>query len=272
MGEPGQKPIAFPNWGPCQSTPLDGVGLGGWSLLDRAAWGMQVRILLDPAGMMHSGTALAPTGPVPVPSYARAMVAAALSAKPLRVLMIGGGGCSVPLSMLSACPHIDMTVVEPSPAMEVVARDFFSVPPRVRFCLSTAQDFAAQSGEVYDIVLVDAFAESGLVPPELVDLASTDGLRRLMGDRGKLVWNISLRRGRAWRRAMSDLLATLSASGISVECYSRSPRASRKNVLVMHGLSGHTSAGWKRERYSPFMYSPVVRSRNSPFRWPSASL
>ncbi len=88
------------------------------------------------------------------------------------ILMLGGGGGSVPKWLLSGKSGLDaadlrLTVVELDPGMSAVARRWFFLPgddPRLRLIHADARTFLNRQREQYDILLVDVFNSCYSIP------------------------------------------------------------------------------------------------------------
>lgn len=100
--------------------------------------------------------------------YSRHMMASLLfleeTAAP-NVLMIGLGGGSLAKFLLHYFPKARLDVVEVDEGMEALARTFFALPDdsRLRIHVADGWDFLQKdSGETYDLILVDAFDRDGM--------------------------------------------------------------------------------------------------------------
>jgi spermidine synthase len=99
--------------------------------------------------------------------YNRALMSALLfKDNPRTILLIGLGGCSLLHFLLSAFPECVIDIVEIREKVIDLARDFFLLPrgnSHLRIFHAAGQDFIRQhdSGNRYDLIIVDAFDESG---------------------------------------------------------------------------------------------------------------
>lgn len=113
-----------------------------------------------------------------------------------RVLMLGGGGYSVPkwlLSGKSGLPHdIALTVVELDPAMTESARRWFNLKDDKRLAVrhEDARAFLNRQTEVYDLVFVDVFNSHYSVPFQMGTAEAAQALRRAVAPGGALVMNV----------------------------------------------------------------------------------
>ena len=115
-----------------------------------------------------------------------------------RVLMLGGGGYSVPKWLLSgrsglADGNLHCTVVELDPAMTQVARDFFALPaddPRLRIVHADARAFLERQREQYDLVFVDVFNSCYSVPFHMGTCEAAARMRAAVAPGGALIMNV----------------------------------------------------------------------------------
>lgn len=93
-------------------------------------------------------------------SYSRMMMACHIIAPDIqRCLILGLGGGSMVKFLNRFFPGIQVDVVEIDPQVEAVAREYFALPshPNTRIFLEDAHAFLERSGDVYDVIHVDAF-------------------------------------------------------------------------------------------------------------------
>jgi spermidine synthase len=99
--------------------------------------------------------------------YNRALMCALLFRdNPGKILLIGLGGCSLVHFLLSAFPECIIDAVEIREAVIDLAHRFFLLPkgnPHLRIFHASGQDFISHhdSDSKYDLIIVDAFDESG---------------------------------------------------------------------------------------------------------------
>lgn len=102
--------------------------------------------------------------------------------RPLRVLVMGGGGYSLPKYLATYVPEVQTDVVEIDPAITAIAREFFFLDEclektgaerdgRLRLVTDDAWTFVRAATEPYDVIVNDAF--SGRRP--LGPLTSAEG-------------------------------------------------------------------------------------------------
>ncbi len=147
-----------------------------------------------------------------IEDYHRAMMSALIFRDdPRTVLLIGLGGCSVVHFLLNAFPECGVDVVEISQKVIDLAYDFFLLPredPHLRIFHASGVDFIGKNrdaGETYDLIIVDAFDESG----PAVSLLEKDFLiacRKRLSDDGIFVVNL-------WSRPKDNFPALYASLG-----------------------------------------------------------
>ncbi|MDR2124091.1 MAG: fused MFS/spermidine synthase [Desulfovibrio sp.] len=123
-----------------------------------------------------------------------------------RILMLGGGGYSVPRYLLSdntwaASGDISLDVAELDPGMTATARKYFRAPvddARMRvlhedaraFINRTSTALPADSSGPYDLIFADVFNSWYTVPFHVGTRQAAAGIRRLLADDGVCMMNI----------------------------------------------------------------------------------
>lgn len=114
-----------------------------------------------------------------------------------KILMLGGGGYSVPKWLLSSRSGLDggptsLTVVELDPAMTGIAEKWFALKPdpRMRIEHGDARIFLARNQEKHDLVFVDVFNSHYSVPFHIGTVEAARELRRAVAPGGAVLMNI----------------------------------------------------------------------------------
>jgi len=114
-----------------------------------------------------------------------------------RLLMLGGGGYSVPRWLLAGtstfvAAKLQLDVVELDPGMTRVAREFFQLPndPRMRVFHEDARIFCNRNTEKYDLVFADVFGSCYAVPFQAGTIEAMAAMRRAVSDDGALIMNV----------------------------------------------------------------------------------
>lgn len=265
-------PAALTGWFAGREVPLGNLGLPGWKVVDAMHFGMPSRLLLDPQSHLQSGLSTTPAGPVPALSYARLMLAEVLRHRPARLLVLGAGASAIPISVARHAPQTEVTSVDSEWAMERVSRSMFSAPDSIRFVHAPALHFVSSGRDKYEMILVDVFSPSGLVPPELVSVEFAAALHRRLHAGGRMVWNVSFRRSGRWIASMGSLMATLAASSLPCMAYSSPGSARAANALLYHPQPSSAPPGWRLRKFAAFFRRAKVHHAVSPFRWPAHRL
>ena len=114
-----------------------------------------------------------------------------------RVLMLGGGGYSVPRWLLAdksdlAPGSLKLDVVELDPGMTATAGFHFGIPddPRLSVIHQDARVFLNQNRTEYDLVFVDVFGSWYSVPFQMGTVEAMAALRRAVAPGGMVIMNI----------------------------------------------------------------------------------
>lgn len=114
------------------------------------------------------------------------------------VLMLGGGGYSVPKWLLSKesplrnRPDLHVTVVELDPVMTKTARDFFNLQdsPRLEIHHEDARSFLNRQKKKYDLIFVDVFNSHYSIPFQMGTREALKKMREAIAPGGILLMNI----------------------------------------------------------------------------------
>ena len=100
-----------------------------------------------------------------IEDYHRAIMTSLLfTHNPRSILLIGLGGCSLVHFLLNNFPDCTLDVVEIREQVIGLAYDYFLLPKenaRLKIFTAAAQEFITQTGENYDLIIVDAFDDGG---------------------------------------------------------------------------------------------------------------
>jgi spermidine synthase len=126
-------------------------------------------------------------------SYTRSMMGFMLfNARPQRVLMIGLGGGSLAKFIYHRLPQAGTRVIEISPQVVAIARQYFHVPrddERFSVIVGDGAEHVGHGGDEPDLIIVDGYdAESHV--EALSSRAFYEACRKRLGARGILVVNL----------------------------------------------------------------------------------
>ncbi|WP_395822901.1 spermidine synthase [Archangium minus] len=152
----------------------------------------------SPDGTLQS--AILKSDPLAVPTnYVRVATAGlALTKGRSRVLVVGLGGGAFPMLMHRLLPRrAQVDVVELNPVVVDVARRFFGVreDSRLHIHVGDGARFMARQGARYDLILLDAFSDSG-TPDHLKESLFLKDVRSRLVPGGVAVLNIALEESR----------------------------------------------------------------------------
>lgn len=182
-----------------------------------------------------------------------------------KVLMLGGGGYSVPKWLLAGYGGLDsqklkLDVVELDPGMTEVARKYFALPndPRLTVFHDDARRFVNANQNMYDLVFVDVFNSHYSVPFHVGTVEAAQAMRKAVALGGALLMNIiSAVEGkdgelfRAIYGAMAQSFAELHVFAVSDQkdltqvqnlMLLAFPEAQAQHRALLQGENGHLSA------------------------------
>jgi spermidine synthase len=114
-----------------------------------------------------------------------------------RVLMLGGGGYSVPKWLLAGRSDLNpdtlqVDVVEIDPGMTAAAKKYFQLPAdkRLRVFHEDVRVFCNRNTTRYDLVFVDVFGSNYTVPFHAGTVEAAEAMRRAVADHGALLMNV----------------------------------------------------------------------------------
>jgi spermidine synthase len=121
----------------------------------------------------------------------------ALHPQATRVLMLGGGGYSVPKWLLAGRSGLDGTalrldVVELDPGMTKLAREYFQLSDDSRMSVhhEDARRFLNTKTRQYDLIFVDVFNSYYSVPFQMGTREAAQAMRRALAPGGMMIMNI----------------------------------------------------------------------------------
>lgn len=161
-----------------------------------------------------------------------------------KILMLGGGGYSVPKWLLSeksvfgARPDLELTVVELDPLMTETARNYFSLKDdrRMRVIHADARAFLNRQTDRHDLVFVDVFNSHYSIPFQMGTREAVKKLRDAVMDDGALLMNIISaiegEDGRLFRSIYANLIREF--KDVRVYCVGQPGRPEQiQNLMVL---------------------------------------
>ena len=109
-----------------------------------------------------------------------------------RVLMLGGGGYSVPKFLLEYRKGVSIDVVELDPGVTQAAREYFALKddPDMRIFHEDARTFLNREHDKYDAIFMDVFTSAIVIPFQMTTVETAARLRELLNPDGVLIVNI----------------------------------------------------------------------------------
>jgi spermidine synthase len=158
-----------------------------------------------------------------------------------RVLVLGGGGYSVPRWLLAegnGPVGLEVDVVELDPGMTDIARKYFFLPddPRLRAHHEDARRFLNKNKASWDIIFVDVFNSWYSVPFQMGTREATLVLRRAVSAQGAVMMNVisafSGEKGRLFQAVYSTLTEAFGEVHVFAVEPGSSPGATQ-NLLIL---------------------------------------
>ncbi len=171
--------------------------------------------------------------------------------RPLRVMVMGGGGYSLPKYLATYVPAARLDVVEIDPAITAIAREFFFLDEclektgaekdgRIRLVNNDAWGFMRAADELYDVIVNDAFSGNRPLGP----LTSAEGARTVrehLAEDGVYLANVRCacegRRAKTLREVEGAFGAEFAHVGYVPE-WPGEPEKPGNNVLVATSADG----------------------------------
>ncbi|HVV66875.1 MAG TPA: fused MFS/spermidine synthase [Candidatus Saccharimonadales bacterium] len=158
-------------------------------------------------------------------------------ARPKSILVLGGGGFTLPTAARKAFPELSIDVVELDPGLVGIAQQYFSFQPdqNLRVYVQDGLSFIKTSTQTYDLVVVDVFHDA-VMPPNFQTPQVVKDLKQRTGAHGVLAINAigALRgeRSQILRRLVDMLQAEYSKVAIFPGEYGLSPWMVQNFVIM----------------------------------------
>lgn len=123
--------------------------------------------------------------------YNQRLLELACNLQPKRLLMIGGGVCTLPSILLRVLPYTRIDVVEPDAGLTELAERFFDLPVNDRLTIfaTDGRTFLREHITKYDMVIVDAFTHT-IIPKNLKTLQAFAAYHAHLHERGVVAMNV----------------------------------------------------------------------------------
>ena len=162
---------------------------GTYRVIDTVHDGRPARLLYGADDSLQSGVAL-DDDPELLFDYNQRFLEILMSHEAHKILVIGGGTCTLPTAAFRLFPKLTIDVVEIDGLLIDLAYRFFELPrsPRLRVHVDDAVGYLEETDERYDIIIIDAFF-GHTVPPALLQSSSVREYRRHLTDSGIVAIN-----------------------------------------------------------------------------------
>ncbi len=174
-------------------TPYNSITLGE-AVIDET--GRPMRLLITDPGSCQSGIYLDNPTELALSYTKFYALGPAFNPTASSVLMLGGGGYSVPRWLLTGQSGLDtdkiaIDVVEIDPGMTQVARDYFGLPQDERISIyhEDARAFLNRNKKSYDLIFVDVFGSYYSIPFQMGTVEAMHKLRQALAPGGVVVMN-----------------------------------------------------------------------------------
>lgn len=150
------------------------------------------------ARVLYSGNRQAAQSGIPLDGqlellfdYNQRFLELAQGLQPARVLLLGGGACTLPAALLRVLPKVGIDVVEPNGELVGMAHEFFDVPEdeRLQVFQTDGRSFLRDHSTRYDLIFVDVF-ENASVPDDFRTVQAFRALHDHLRAKGVLAMNI----------------------------------------------------------------------------------
>lgn len=212
---------------------------GHYKIVDLIYDGRPSRLLYAGSDTPQSGLAT-DDNPELLFDYNQRFLELALSIRPKRVLVIGGGALTLPKALLERLESVTrIDVVELDPLLPDLARQYFGVPddPRLHVMVGDGRLYINKAEQTYDLIVVDAFAEF-IIPRPLMTVQAARQYARLLGPGGVFTINFISRYYTNKLQLTHQLKATFERVFTHVEFDPADPyydkRAEQNMLMIAH--------------------------------------
>lgn len=162
---------------------------GSYEVIDELYNDRPARVLYGDDATPQSGTAL-DEEPELLFNYNQRFLEIILSARPKRLLVIGGGGFMLPTAAFHRIPDLVTDVVEIDPLLVQIARDYFDLPDdkRLGVHVGDGANYVAGTKNTYDMIIVDAFSGT-TIPPHLIEYTALQHYKNHLNENGIVALN-----------------------------------------------------------------------------------
>ncbi len=202
--------------------------------------GEAVRVLTMGPGGYQSGIFLDGRQELPF-NYAREMARGVELYGPAKsILIIGGGSFTLPQYLAQLYPETLVDVVEIDPKLESIAKQYFDyqAPKNVRIITEDGRRYVNQATDRYDVVLTDAFSDTG-IPFTLTTREFASEIKRLLRPSGVVINNVIASENKGCRDLLGGINSSFKNSFGSgrIKSLSSTSLQRRQNILLSYAAN-----------------------------------
>lgn len=212
---------------------------GSYKIVETVYDGRKARVLYGDANTPQSGVAL-DGDPELLFNYNQRFLEMIESARPEKVLVIGGGVMMLPIAVHQLYPGTQVDVVEIDPLLTELSYEYFDAPQddRLRVFNQDGRMYLESTPDRYDMIIVDAF--SGFdIPAHLLERTAVSLYRKHLNKGGVLAINAISRIKTHKRRFAKEVFATIAEEFTNLALFqadSEYPLAEDQNVIIVASL------------------------------------
>ncbi len=163
-----------------------------------------------------------------------------MSRQPHKLLVIGGGACTLPTAAHTLFPNLAIDVVEIDGLLIELARQYFDLPdsPRLRTFVGDAMQYLQTTSTKYDMIIVDAFS-GYIVPPHLLQQSTIFAYRQHLTKTGVVTINFIAEYKRHRPSIAQEIVAAFSEVFPCTAVYQSDPdyrHGEDQNLILAAGL------------------------------------
>jgi spermidine synthase len=230
-----------------------------YRIVDTVYEGRQARVLFGGGNSPQSGMAT-DDRPELLFDYNQRFLEVIESRHPKRILLIGGGVFMLPQAVLERYEDISIDVVEIDPLLPELARKYFGVEEdeRLNVIVGDGRAYVESCQVVYDMIIVDAFAEFSIPRPLLTEQAVNQYARCLSND-GMIGVNFISAYYTRKVTLSHELMATFKTVFPWVELYPADheyPRRPEQNLVLLASSLSEPSLDYLQSEPAALLYQP----------------
>jgi spermidine synthase len=111
--------------------------------------------------------------------------------KPSNLLLIGGGGFTLPRALISEFPKLNLDIVEIDKQLLEIAKRFFKFEPSTstHIYIGDGRQFIDSVDQTYEMIVLDVFIEAD-IPNQFKTAAAAASLKRCLDNNGVAAFNV----------------------------------------------------------------------------------